>query len=444
MSTSGKGPVTIRNPNSTTTTTRPQFLLAMALVIGLILMLSDDERVGTLAGSRGGPLSASLSATLSGGDGTSGATTTTTNPLTAAAEPPSPQRPPVVVGGRCDCREGSRHFVVVSPCAGLVNQHYAIAHAALIAGGIGADVVIEDMSTRSSFLDSSPLYVENKRLPTSAFHDLPQNVEGGRFTVALYDALPPEIAGCKLFDDSHYRRHVKLDSLIVMANMVDQTCGIRVGCSFYGAVPSNDNERMFIVDVLRALIPSPRLRSLGDAIIARLRAPPDPGDPAADGGAAPWGSYTAVHLRLEPDMNGGKILPVPRGDVERELNRLGVAPNSAIYVASGVAKEIFNQLPEGYRWYHRDQLLELARAAGGPELQAPLSVEGLAAEQIALVDLWVCRHAEVFIGDVRSTFSVAAAVLKDMQGVGWYFGSLSMWAKDAIKLGLPAQESNDD
>ncbi len=45
--------------------------------------------------------------------------------------------------------------------------------------------------------------------------------------------------------------------------------------------------------------------------------------------------------------------------------------------------------------------------------------EGLVAfEQMALVDLWVCRHSDFFIGDVKSTFSVATAVLKGMQGVG--------------------------
>jgi hypothetical protein len=169
----------------------------------------------------------------------------------------------------------------------------------------------------------------------------------------------------------------------------------------------------------RALIPANRLRALADAIIVKLKAAAGPG----------IGDYTAVHLRLEPDMNGGKMLPVPVYDVVREFERLGVVPNSPVYVASGVAAEVYDELPSGYVWFYRDQLLE-----GGQD-----NGVGLVAEQMALVDLWVCRHANFFIGDVRSTFSVATAVLKDMQGVGWYYGTLRMWAGDAVKLGLPPQ-----
>ncbi len=84
--------------------------------------------------------------------------------------------------------------------------------------------------------------------------------------------------------------------------------------------------------------------------------------------------------------------------------------------------------PHSYLWFHRGQLLEGVQD----------KVEGLAAEQMALVDHWVCCHANFFTG---STFSVAMAcsMLKDMHmhRVGWYFGTLH--TGDAIKLSLPPE-----
>jgi hypothetical protein len=60
----------------------------------------------------------------------------------------------------CECHEGVGHYLIVTPRAGLVNQHYAIVHAALLAGAVGADVVVEDMSTRNSFTENVANYVE--------------------------------------------------------------------------------------------------------------------------------------------------------------------------------------------------------------------------------------------------------------------------------------------
>jgi hypothetical protein len=384
---------------------RPRLLRSIALMIGIVLLLlSDAELADTLAHSlpsklRGWVLMTELSPSpFDEGSATSSADTD--------------------VAKSCECHEGVGHYLLVTPCAGLVNQHYAIAHTALLAGAVGADVVVEDMSTRNSFTENVANYVEFKRLPASDFQTFPVAVHG-YYTVSLLDRLPPHLGTCSFPEENYHRQNVRLDDVSTLASMLDGSCGIRVGCPFYGVTPSTDDERQFLIDTLRALVPSNRLRALADAIIVKLVAAAGPG----------IGGYTAVHLRLEPDMNGGKMLPVPRDDIVRELERLGVAPNSPVYVASGVAAEIYDELPSGYVWFYRDQLL----AGGGGE------EEGFVAEQMALVDLWVCRHANFFIGDVRSTFSVATAVLKDMQGIGWYYGTLRMWAGDAVKLGLPPQ-----
>jgi hypothetical protein len=127
----------------------------------------------------------------------------------------------------CDCTPDSPKFVVVKPCAGLVNQHYAIAHAALLAASLGADVVIDDMSTRASFADANTQYVESARLPADTFQALPATVTTEHFTTTLHARLPRHLAACTFPKDSCYRRHAMLPELAYMTDAhLGPTCGV--------------------------------------------------------------------------------------------------------------------------------------------------------------------------------------------------------------------------
>jgi hypothetical protein len=91
-----------------------------------------------------------------------------------------------------------------------------------------------------------------------------------------------------------------------------------------------------------------------------------------------------------------------------------------------VAEGYDGLIPSGLMWVYRDQLL----AGGGVKRRASSpnrwlwSTSGCAATPTS---------------SSGTSFSVATAVLKDMQGVGWYYGTLHMRAGDEFKLGLLPQ-----
>jgi hypothetical protein len=156
---------------------RPRLQLSIALVIGIVpLLLSDAELADTLAHSLPSKLRGWVLMTES-----------SPSPFDEGSAPSSAD---AGVAKSCECQEGVGRYLIVTPCAGLVNQHYAIAHAALLAGAVGADVVVEDMSTRNSFTENVANYVEFKRLPASDFQTFPVAVHGF-YTVSILDRPPP-------------------------------------------------------------------------------------------------------------------------------------------------------------------------------------------------------------------------------------------------------------
>lgn len=348
----------------------------------------------------------------------------------------------------CTCDNTSQHYVSVRPCSGLVNQQYTIAHGALLAAYLGVDLYIEDTGTRTTFQDAD--YKDSQRLPAHAFYNVPLRIpaiprssntdnERSKFQVNIVGELPSYLQKCTFPVDSFYRRKANMDSsLLYLYDTLETSCGVRIDCSFWGIRIHNEEERQNLITVLRHLQPSVPIRRIVEYItkileqttrssLPQFDTSVDPTVPSLSTGTQ---LYAAIHLRVEPDMNQGKPLPVPQNSVLQQLRALNIPKGIAIYVASGIAEEIMDQLPEGYQWLNRHDILEK-----NPELKS--IADSLMAEQLALVDLAVCESALYFIGDVRSTFSIASAVTHQMTHVGWYYGSLSMWADNAPLLGLP-------
>ena len=346
-----------------------------------------------------------------------------TNPPTPSPVPPS-----------CTCDSAAKHYLSVRPCSGLVNQQYTIAHGALLAAYLGVDLYIEDTGTRTSFQDAD--YKDSKRLPAKEFYNVPIIINEPNIKVNIVGELSPYLQKCTFPEDSFYRRKANLDSsLLYLYDKLDISCGIRIDCAFWGVKIHNEEERQNLITVLKYLQPNIPISKMINHIMNNLEKATKTSIgsldlPDMDSKSIGKKYYAAIHLRIEPDMNQGKALPVPQDDVLRQLQALNIPKGIAIYVASGIAEEIMDQLPEGYQWFNRYTLLSS---------QAELNTiaKSMMAEQLALVDLVICESAAYFIGDVRSTFSIASAVVHQMSNVGWYYGSLSMWADNAPLLGLP-------
>ena len=324
----------------------------------------------------------------------------------------SPQLP------TCSCDTASKKYIKIQPCAGLVNQQYVIANGAIIAARLGADLYVESMVTRDNFHE--PKFIESARLPVSAFYKVPMNINFPDGKVNVVDNLPYYLRNCTFPEDLFQDRKRSLESLSYMHYLLNQSCGINVLCPFFGIRVDSDTIRQKILTVLGQFEVAKPIQFLVEQIrrILENSSVCQPSSMNAQNCVVPSivtansgrKAYAAIHLRIEPDMNNGQIMPIPLDSIIQQLHELHVPKGTAIYIASGLAEDIMDQLPEGYLWFNRFNIISSLD-------ETSKIARNLSAEQLALVDLEVCKSATYFIGDVRSTFSLAAAIAHHMKNV---------------------------
>ena len=104
----------------------------------------------------------------------------------------------------------------------------------------------------------------------------------------------------------------------------------------------------------------------------------------------PQKAFDAIHLRIEPDMNRGHIMSLSKDCIIQQLDAPNIPKNIAIFVASGVAEDIMDQLPDGYQWFNRFNIVNLNL---NDEIRQV--VKNLSDEQLSLVDLEVSNYHHI-------------------------------------------------